>query len=193
MPYNHPLLGETATIPEQLDILRKAGCGRAIIIGFAIFCVVACVIGLINSGQDLISEINTKKEINQKIRDSENEIESLNKLLQTNTMDKDLYFRRAMEHENIIYWSYRNGNTSNISIWQQAELSDLNKVLEIDPTFGKAYGFRGILYEALGMKIEALNSYKAFLNYVPPDIPAEGISSIKERISVLEDELNIIK
>jgi tetratricopeptide (TPR) repeat protein len=65
-------------------------------------------------------------------------------------------------------------------------LADVDKVLELDPNYVRAYYSKGQALEQLGNKYEALAAYRYFLKTANPDADAHLLQKALERIKVLE-------
>ena len=64
-------------------------------------------------------------------------------------------------------------------------ISDFNKALEINPGFTEAYFNKAVACERVGRIREAVEAYKGFIQYAPPQY-ALYIERVRQRIKELE-------
>jgi len=77
------------------------------------------------------------------------------------------------------------GNTLCLKGQYDLGILDYNKAIEINPEYPDVYLNKAVACESLGRKNEAIEAYKAFLQYAPPNRAAQ-IDKVKQKIKQLE-------
>ncbi len=72
--------------------------------------------------------------------------------------------------------------------WDQA-IADFNRVLELDPQNAKSFYMKAELFYEAGKNQEALEAYRNFLKYAPPQV-GDYIQPAQEKIKALEKDLS---
>lgn len=98
-------------------------------------------------------------------------ISDYNKALQINPRDNNAYCNRGLAHR-------EKGE------FDQA-ISDFNKALEINPMDAWAYYDKGGVCETIGRVREAVEAYKACIQYASPDFPTPYIKHARRMIKIL--------
>lgn len=100
--------------------------------------------------------------------------------------NSSVYYNRGDSY--FIYSYTVRGNAYSNKGQHDLALADFDKVIELDKTYAQAYYFKGLLFNGLKKKQEAIDNYKKFLQYAKPD--DISIDMVKKSIKELEQELN---
>lgn len=95
-------------------------------------------------------------------------------------------YNKAIEINPTNIQSYNNQGNAYFKkgLYDQA-ISDFNKALEINPGFAEAYFNKAVACERVGRIREAVEAYKGFIQYAPPQY-ALYIERVRQRIKELE-------